>query len=95
MCVLVLEFPADQLTEKPATPVILAAQEVKIRRIMVQIQSRANSLRDPIPGKAHHKKGIGGVAQGEDPGFKLQYHKKKGKKKNQTASSVFFHFLVL
>jgi hypothetical protein len=56
MCVLVLEFPADQLTEKPATPVILAAQEVKIRRIMVQIQSRANSLRDPIPGKSPSQK---------------------------------------
>jgi hypothetical protein len=92
MCVLVLEFPADQLTEKPATPVILAAQEVKIRRIMVQIQSRANSLRDPIPGKAHHKKGIGGVAQGEDPGFKLQYHKKKERKKIKLPPQCFSIF---
>jgi hypothetical protein len=30
----------------------------------------------PYLEKAHHKKRTGGVAQGESPGFKLQYHKK-------------------
>jgi hypothetical protein len=33
------------------TPVILATQEAEIRRIEVQSQPRANSLRDPISKK--------------------------------------------
>jgi hypothetical protein len=39
-------------------PVILAIQEAEIRRIAVQSQSWANSLRDPISKKPHHKKGL-------------------------------------
>jgi hypothetical protein len=40
----------------------------------------ANSSRDPISTKPIMKKG-GGAAQGVGPGFKLQYCKKKKKKK--------------
>jgi hypothetical protein len=36
----------------------------------------ANSLRDPISKKPNTKR-AGGVAQGEGPEFKPQYHKKK------------------
>jgi hypothetical protein len=39
------------------SPVILASQEVEIRRIVVQSQPRANSLRDPILKKPNTKKG--------------------------------------
>jgi hypothetical protein len=38
------------------TPVILATQEAEIRRIEVQSQPRANSLRDPISKKKKKKK---------------------------------------
>jgi hypothetical protein len=55
--------------------VILATQEAEIRRIRVQSQPRANSLRDPIS-----------VAQGVGPEFKPQYCKKK-KKKSHIPSS--------
>jgi hypothetical protein len=34
----------------------------------------------PYLKKAHHKNRAGGVAQGEDPEFKPQYHKKKKKR---------------
>jgi hypothetical protein len=32
----------------------------------------ANSSQDPISKKTHHKKGVGGMAQGVDPEFKPQ-----------------------
>jgi hypothetical protein len=38
-----------------------------------------NSLQEPILKKTQHKKRSGGVAQGVDPEFQLQYHKKKKK----------------
>jgi hypothetical protein len=40
----------------------------------------ANSLRDSISKKTHHRNRAGGVAQGEGPEFKSQYSKKKKKK---------------
>jgi hypothetical protein len=53
-------------------PVILATQEAEIRRIMVRSH----------PGqKTQSQKRAGGVAQGVGPAFKLQYCKKKKKKK--------------
>jgi hypothetical protein len=48
---------------------------------MIRSQSAwANSSRDPVLKKTHHKKG-GGVAQGEGSEFKPQHCKKKKKKK--------------
>jgi hypothetical protein len=44
------------------TPVIIATQEAEIRRIMVQNQSQANSLQNPILKKLITKR-AGGVAQ--------------------------------
>jgi hypothetical protein len=41
----------------------------------------ANSSRDPISKKNPSQKRAGVVAQGVDPEFKPQYHKKKKKKK--------------
>jgi hypothetical protein len=38
-------------------PVILATQEVEIRRIVVRSQPKANSLQDPISRKPITKKG--------------------------------------
>jgi hypothetical protein len=62
------------------TPVILAAQEVEIRRTVVRSQPRlivheTLSLKHP----SHIKKRAGGVAQGESPEFKTQNHQKKKK----------------
>jgi hypothetical protein len=55
------------------TPVILAAQEAEIRRIMVQTQ----------PGQIFHdnpsQKRVGAVARSVGPEFKPQYHKKRRK----------------
>jgi hypothetical protein len=48
------------------TPIILATQVAETRRITVQSQPWANSLRDPISNKQkkkNHKTGAGGVAQ--------------------------------
>jgi hypothetical protein len=59
------------------TPVILATQKAKIRRIAVRSQPWANSFSRPYVEKIHHKKGLGGMAQGVGPEFKLQYRKKK------------------
>jgi hypothetical protein len=56
-------------------PVTLATQEAEIRRI--EVQSLANSLRDPI-SKNPPQKRAGEVAQGVDPEFRPQDHKKKG-----------------
>jgi hypothetical protein len=57
-------------------PVILATQEAEIRRITVRRQTG-----QIVWEKTHHKNRAGGVAQGEGPKFKLQYHKKERKKK--------------
>jgi hypothetical protein len=38
--------------------VILATQEAKIRRIVVQSQPEQNSSQDLISKKTHHKKGL-------------------------------------
>jgi hypothetical protein len=37
----------------------------------------------PYLEKTHHKKSVGGVAQGEGPEFKHQYCKKKKKKRKK------------
>jgi hypothetical protein len=63
-------------------PVILATQDVEIRRIVVRNQNGQIVLR-PYLEKTYHKNRAGGVAQGEGPEFKLQYHKKKKKKKKE------------
>jgi hypothetical protein len=57
-------------------PVILAKQEAEISRITVQSQPRPIVLGYPIM-KNPSKNRDGGVAQGEGPEFKPQYHKKK------------------
>jgi hypothetical protein len=66
------------------TPVILAAQEGKIRRIEVRTQPQAN-----LSLKIHHKKRTGGVAQGVGPEFKPQHHRKKKEKKKEKILSEF------
>jgi hypothetical protein len=45
---------------------------------MVQSQSR-QIVPETLPQKTFHKTRLGGVAQGEGPEFKPQYHKKKKK----------------
>jgi hypothetical protein len=54
-------------------PVIPATQEAEIRRMIVGSQPLANSLQDPLSKNPSHT-----VAQGVNPGFKPQYHKKGG-----------------
>jgi hypothetical protein len=54
-------------------PVILATQEAEIKRIMVQSQPQQIVCETLFP-KALHKNRAGGVAQGEGPEFKPQYH---------------------
>jgi hypothetical protein len=58
------------------TPVILATQEVEIRRIVVQSQPWQIVLKEN-PLQIKKKKRAGGVPQGEGPKFKPQYHKNK------------------
>jgi hypothetical protein len=58
-------------------PVTLATQEAEIRRIVVQSQPgqivhKTLSQKNP----SHKKIRPGGVAQGESPEFKTQYHEK-------------------
>jgi hypothetical protein len=60
-------------------PIILATQEVEIRRITVWSQPRKIVL-ETLSQKILHKNRAGGVAQGGGPEFKLQYHKKERKK---------------
>jgi hypothetical protein len=60
------------------TPIILATEEAEIRRVVVRSQPWANSSCDPIL-KILITKRVGGVAQGIDPEFKHQYHKKEKK----------------
>jgi hypothetical protein len=60
-------------------PVILATQEAEIRRVTVQSQPRQR-VHETLSRKPITKNWTGGVAQGEGPEFKPQYHKKKKKK---------------
>jgi hypothetical protein len=57
-------------------PVILAIQEAEIRKITVQSQPTQIVHKTLSWKKTHHKKRVGGVAQGVGPEFKLQYCKK-------------------
>jgi hypothetical protein len=56
------------------TPVILATQEVEIKRITFQSQPRQIDHKT-LSRKKPSQKRAGGVAQGVDPEFKPQYHK--------------------
>jgi hypothetical protein len=58
------------------TPVILATQEAEIRKIEVQSQPR-QIVHETLSQKNSSQKRTGGVAQGEGPEFKPQYHKKQ------------------
>jgi hypothetical protein len=60
-------------------PVILAIQEAEIRRTTVQSQPR-QIVPKTLFWKNPSQTGAGGVVQGIDPEFKLQYHKTKNKK---------------
>jgi hypothetical protein len=62
------------------TLVILATQEVEIRRIMVQSQHEQNSSAEKNPSQ----KRAGRMAQEEGPEFKPQYHKKTKTKPRTT-----------
>jgi hypothetical protein len=55
-------------------PVILATQEAEIRRLKVHSQPR-QIVHETLPQNMSQKRS-GRVAQGEDPEFKPQYHKK-------------------
>jgi hypothetical protein len=60
------------------TPVILATQEVEIRKIVVQSQPGQIVLKT-LSRKNLSQKRAGGVAQSVGPEFKPQYWKKKKK----------------
>jgi hypothetical protein len=79
-CFKVLGIKLMEATHQWLTPVILATQEAEIRRIAVQSQPR-QIVHETLSRKTLHKNRAGGVAQGEGPEFKPQYHKKKKKKK--------------
>jgi hypothetical protein len=53
-------------------PVILVTQEAEIRKIVVQSQPE-QIVRRTLSLKNHHKKKVGGMAQGIGPEFKTQY----------------------
>jgi hypothetical protein len=73
-------------------PVILATQEAEVRKIAVQSQHQANSLRGPISKKKNHKKGlVEWLAQGIGPEFKPPYYKKKKKDIERTHVPLFLH----
>jgi IS30 family transposase len=59
-------------------PVILATQEAEIRRITDQRQP-GQIVHEILSQKTLHKNRAGGVAQGEGPAFKPQYHTPKKK----------------
>jgi hypothetical protein len=62
--------------------VIIATQEAEIRRIAVQSQP-GQIVQATLSRKTLPKNRASGVAQGEGPGFKPQYHKKKIVKKTE------------
>jgi hypothetical protein len=53
-------------------PVAFATQEAEIRRITIRSQPQ-QIVRETLSQKTHHKKRVGGVAQGKGPEFKPQY----------------------
>jgi hypothetical protein len=57
--------------------IILATQEAEIRGITDQI------VLETLSQKTLHKNRTGGVAQGEGPEFKPQFHKKEKKRKKK------------
>jgi hypothetical protein len=64
------------------TPIILATQEVEIRRITVQNQPR-QIVHKTLSWKTLHRNRAGGVSQGEGPEFKPQDCKKKKKAREE------------
>jgi hypothetical protein len=66
--------------------VILATQEAEIRRIGVQSQPDKRFVRSYLQKNPSQKNRAGGVAQGEGPEFKPQYHKKP--KPNQSKKTL-------
>jgi hypothetical protein len=72
------------------TSVILATRETEIRRIAVQSQPKQIVPQDPILKNPAQERACG-VAQGEGPEFKPQYHKKK---KRKTALKYPYHRTV-
>jgi hypothetical protein len=54
-------------------PIILGTEDAEIRRIMVQSQL-GQIVYKTLSQKYSSQKGAGGVAQGEGPEFKPQYH---------------------
>jgi hypothetical protein len=56
--------------------IILATQEAGIRRIVVRSQPR-QTVHETLSRKDLSQKRAGRVAQGVDPEFKSQHHKKK------------------
>jgi hypothetical protein len=71
------------------TPVILATQEVEIRRTVVQSQAGQLVL-ETLYRKYATQRRTCGVAQGEGPEFKPQYpHKKNKQKQNQTLKNRY------
>jgi hypothetical protein len=71
---------------------ILATQEVEIRRVLVQNQP-GKIVCETLSWKTLHKNRAGGVTQGEGPEFKLQYRKKK--KKNHRLGSRNWHKVLV
>jgi hypothetical protein len=61
-------------------PVILPTQEAEIRRIAIQSQP-GQIVSETLSQKTLHKNRACGVAQGEGPEFKPQYHGKQNKTK--------------
>jgi hypothetical protein len=56
--------------------------------------ARASSSQDPISKNPITKNWAGGVAQGEGPEFKPQYHKKKKKKERKNGELQVVSLLV-
>jgi hypothetical protein len=61
------------------TPITPAIQEAQVRSISVRNQPR-QVVPETLSQKTHHKKRVGGVAQGEGTEFKPQYCINKKKK---------------
>jgi hypothetical protein len=68
-------------------PVIPATQEAEIWRIAVQSQP-GQTVCETLSQKTPKPKRAGGVAQGEGPEFKPQYHKQTNKPQKQCVIAV-------
>jgi hypothetical protein len=66
-------------------PLILATQQVEIKRMMVQSQP-GQRVRKTLPQNNPSQKRAGGAAQGVGPVFKPEYCKKKRKEKKDIKS---------